>query len=133
MRASKRFEVGANAMRQRTQSHHSCVVCASRLLFSFNSCPRKCSFYKIGRFGQQVYLFNLLYHQAVAQARRGCEFMKWLISIPSASYGTQLRVALSNVGVIQLYFEWVCDPMETVLGGVETLTLCGSEKYILSS
>jgi hypothetical protein len=69
----------AAPMPQRTQNHHSCVACESRLLLSFSSCPGKGPFYTIGEYGQQVYLFNLLYGQAVAQARRGCEFMKWLI------------------------------------------------------
>src|SRR6187402_3264255 len=124
MQSSKHFEAEAAPIRQRSQNHHSCVVCASRLLFSFNSCARKGSFYTIGRFGQKVYLFSLHYRQAVAQARRGCDFMKWLISIPSASHGTKLRVALSEVGVTQLYFEWIRDPKEAVLDGEEPLTLC---------
>jgi len=120
-------------MSQSTQTHHSCVACASRLLFSFTSCPRKVSFYTVGDYGQEVCLFNLSYDQAVVQARRGCEFMEWLISIPSRANGTQLRAALSNVGVIQVYFEWVTDPKESVLGGIEPLTLCASERYALGS
>jgi hypothetical protein len=54
-------------------------------------------------------------------------------SIDGACTGTQLRVALSHAGVTQLYFEWVTDPNESVLGGVETLTLCATERYTLES
>ena len=125
--------VEAAPMSQSTQIHHSCVACASRLLFSFSSCPRKGSFYTVGDYGQEVYLFNLLYDQAVAQARQGCEFMEWFISMPSVGIGTRLRAALSNVGVIQLCFEWVTGPNESVLGGVEAMTLCASERYTLGS
>ena len=124
----QRSRVDAAPMSPRTPSHHSCVACASRLVFSFSSCPRKGSFYTIGEYGQKAYLFNLLYDQAIAQARRGCEFMEWLISLPRACSGRQLRVILSDAGVIQLYFEWVMDPKESILNGAELLTLCASEK-----
>lgn len=109
---------------------HTCVVCASRLLFSFGDCPRKGSYYEIGEHGQKVYLFNILYEEAITQALRGCHFMKWLASIPSASSKCQLRAAFSEVGVTQVYFEWVNEAEEPVLGGVEALTLCAAKRLV---
>jgi hypothetical protein len=117
-------------MALRAVGPHTCVVCASRLLFSFGNCPRKGSYYEIGEHGQKVYLFNLLYEEAVAQAMRGCHFMKWLVTIPSASSSCQLRAALSEVGVTQVYFEWVNEVEETVLGKVEALTLCAAKRLV---
>ncbi|KAK3366363.1 hypothetical protein B0H63DRAFT_288467 [Podospora didyma] len=103
---------------------HTCVVCASRLLLSFSTCPRKGSYHEIGEYGQKVFLFSLGHDEAVAQAERGCDFMEWLVEIPTL--GRHLRAAFSNVGAMQVYFEWVDDVGGTVLGG-ESLTLCAVE------
>lgn len=117
-------------MALRAVGPHTCVVCASRLLFSFGNYPRKGLYYEIGEHGQKVYLFNLLYEEAVAHAMRDCHFMKWLVTIPSASSSCQLRAALSEVGVTQVYFEWVNEAEETVLEGVEALTLCAAKMLV---
>jgi len=55
--------------------------------------------------------------------------MKWLVALPTVG-GGQLRAALSNVGVTQIYFEWVNDAKDPVLGGAQALTLCADEMLV---
>jgi len=74
---------------------HSCVACASRLLFSFGSCPRKGTMQTIDDNGAQVYIFNLKYAEALVQANRGCEFMEWLVSLPTTGRGCRLQAHIS--------------------------------------
>jgi hypothetical protein len=86
----------------------------------------------IGRFGQKVFMSDLSFDQAMYATEHGCLFMSWATGLPTS--GRFLRAALSeySTGVTTLWFEWVEEEDETVLGGVEELTVCTTETCVIN-
>jgi hypothetical protein len=95
---------------------HSCVACQSRLIFTLGNHSVQSTtkgwyeyinenYYTAG----QAYVFNISYEQAISQARRGCEFFMWLVTLrrPDTRFGSFLRAYLLGTEEEQLVLDWV--------------------------
>lgn len=116
---------------------HTCVVCASRLLFSFStvsSNPRKGRYYNTGDL--EMYAIDLGYDEAAAQARRGCRLMELLVTVELRyTEDRQLRAWLASPTYrrSQLCFSWLDElddaSAEPITADVR-MTLCADERLV---
>lgn len=103
----------------RARPPHTCIVCQSRLLFFFPGpvhCPQKgwyeyIAHHQSSTANEDGFWFNLQYAQAVKQARRGCELMKWLVTLrrPDTWSGSRLRAYFTHNSWEQMAVDWVDD------------------------